>query len=164
MSCPELLQIKELSFACLMKTALRLFKTPELQAFYEANGQIPTSTMTSRLAELIYYRQGSDLAAQKEWNRMTRLQLEHKLRSIGLLEENEVLSDWQLRLRLAGAAFAKKALPERQEFEQRRQDHQLMNSEEGSYDATESEREIGDRGDGGRKTIYTKNHGQKMVI
>lgn len=157
MCCPNLLQLKKLPFACLMKSALQLFGTVELQAFYEINSHLSTSTMICQLAEVIYYRQGSNLAAQKEWNSMTRLQLEHELRSLGLIDNDEVLTDWQLRLRLAGAVFAK----EREEVEQ---GPWLAHYEESSNEADESEREVSSKGKGSRKIIYTKNKGQNMVF
>ncbi|KAF1920789.1 hypothetical protein BDU57DRAFT_25177 [Ampelomyces quisqualis] len=62
----------------------------------------------SELGERLYFLVGSALAAQKEWNRMTFLQLEHEARVQGLLGpfEQHQLSAAKLRLKLACDAAA----------------------------------------------------------
>ena len=60
------------------------------------------NAVQQHLANLLYYHIGSGLAAKREWNTMTFLQLEHEARVQGFLGANERhhLSAWQLRLLL----------------------------------------------------------------
>ncbi|KAF1842126.1 uncharacterized protein K460DRAFT_267363, partial [Cucurbitaria berberidis CBS 394.84] len=113
MSCPLLSQIQALPVGSLITSALKLLDPADFKTFHNAYRHPPTTINKAHLAEVIYYQLGKNMAAQQKWNDMTRLQLEHELRWRALLEEGEVLTDWKLRLRLAGAAFR-----ERQEIEQ----------------------------------------------
>lgn len=108
MSCPLLTQLRALPIDSLIASAENLLDSAQLQTMYKAHDSALTISSTARLAELVYYRSGSNLAAQQEWNEMTRLQLEHELRLRGCPESGEMLTDWKLRLRLAGAALAEK--------------------------------------------------------
>jgi hypothetical protein len=62
----------------------------------------------SELGERLYFLVGGALAAQKEWNRMTFLQLEHEARVQGLLGpfEEHNFSAVKLRIKLACEAAA----------------------------------------------------------
>lgn len=55
-----------------------------------------------RLGKVLYYCIGSTLAAHRDWNTMTFLQLEHEARVQGLLgpHENHEHTAWRLRLLL----------------------------------------------------------------
>ncbi|KAH7346119.1 hypothetical protein BKA66DRAFT_447794 [Pyrenochaeta sp. MPI-SDFR-AT-0127] len=162
MSCQVLTQIRALPVNCLITAALDLLNPAQFQQFCDTHRFATTSVIKPVLAELIYYQLGSNLAAGEKWNDMTRFQLENELRLRELLEEGEVLTDWQLRLRLAGAAFRAKQKAEQQESGIRTpQDDALVPEHDliGNADACD-----GIHGEWERKVIYTKNNGKIMVF
>ena len=128
-----------------------------------------TETLRPLLAKLIYYQRGSELAAQRNWNEMTRLQLERELWVRGRLGEEEVLTEWKLRLRLAGVMFEERGKEEEEEEEAEEEEE-----EEGKGDVEEDEDfplAAGGSSSGGKgletgeqKGIFTKKNGAVMVF
>jgi hypothetical protein len=87
-----------------------------------------------RLADTIYYNLGADLARRERWNEMTRLQLQHELQKRGKLHESEedTLSEWKLRIRLALIMWEEKeaaAKAEEKERKERRERIEKANRE-----------------------------------
>lgn len=138
-----------MSIDCLIAAAENFLDPAQFQAFRNTHRYASRTVIRSTLSELIVDQLGSNLAAEENWNEMTRLQLENELRMRDLLEEDEVLSDWQLRLRLAGAAFRERQLAE-----------QVIEHDLG--EVTDASDEGDD--DQNRKVIYTKNNGRKMAF
>ena len=162
MSCSLLSQLRALPIDCLIALAEHLLGSTNPHTIRKAHCHRPATSSMADLAELLYYQFGSNLADQKEWNQMTRLQLEHELRSKGLLECGEVPTDWQLRLRLAGAAFK-----EKQKTEQNLQEDFNFETDQGPDVAEDESHDMETESDSyydrDWKVIYTKNIGRKMV-
>jgi hypothetical protein len=98
MSCPILTSYIDVPFKKMLDTARKTFPRSELQI----PNDYPLHLKKRIIAEMLYYHKGSKLAAEQRWNDMTRLHLEHELTKRGRLEAGEVLSDWKLKLRMAG--------------------------------------------------------------
>jgi hypothetical protein len=77
--------------------------TPELKiSLTKALWEEHPEDFRSQLGERLYFLVGTALAAMREWNSMTFLQLEHEARVQGFLgpKEEHDLSAWRLRLML----------------------------------------------------------------
>lgn len=107
--CPRLDAYKALKYSQLEVFAENRYQTPKERELYKSsllaisadNDLEPTE---AKLGELLYFREGSLLAAKQRVNEMTRLQLEHESLVRGLLTRNELppLSDFRLRALLLG--------------------------------------------------------------
>jgi hypothetical protein len=103
--CPILTKWRNTSIGILSREYIALANiTPEeINSLFPAidNREDPKEYQ-SAIGEKVYFLIGRALAAQRQWNRMTFLQLEYEARVQGFLgpyEEHE-LSEWRLRLML----------------------------------------------------------------
>jgi hypothetical protein len=104
MDCPILAKWRNSPVGFHSFQYLKLVKiTPELQTSFSRalQGEKPED-FQSLIGERVYFLVGSALAAMRDWNRMTFLQLEHEARVQGFLGPNEKHnhSEWRLRVML----------------------------------------------------------------
>lgn len=98
-----------------------------------------------------------DLIMREEWNQLTLPQMEDELKSRGLIVEREILTEWDLRLKLRIAVFLEQQKAERlnrETMELKRED--LLDNDCDDDETEESQEEY--------KFIFTKNHGQTMIF
>lgn len=130
--------------------ARRFIDRAKLQAFMAIYRSSPASALRPKLADLVYYETGSKLLALGEWNALTVLQLQYELQARGHLRTNEVLTEWQLRLRLRGVVMM-----EQQEAERCEEKLRKMKRDDLPDDFDHEEE---------RKYIFTKNKGRTMLF
>jgi hypothetical protein len=75
-----------------------------------------TNRIYQNVANALYFDYGRRLAAAREWNDMTRLQMTHELKERGMLSDEETeLSDYTLRMRMVRATLEEQGERERME-------------------------------------------------
>lgn len=102
MSCSLLNTYYSFSWEKLIEKMSSKFEPEALERHVAHHTEQYPRNFQRKLAELLYYQEGSDLAAREDWGKMTSLQLEHEARVKGLLgyQEPNHLPDYFLRWQL----------------------------------------------------------------
>lgn len=100
MACQTLNIFHTVSMETLLVILARNLSEVNLQAHINTIMDKHPDTVQQKLADLLYYHIGSELAAKGDWDTMTFLQLQHEARVQGLLGRNEYHQYTAFRLKL----------------------------------------------------------------
>jgi hypothetical protein len=155
MSCPKLLTLQNLPVSRLICMALlRLPTTEILSCSKAAKANTHLSTMYTSptahiLASAIYYDAGRRHAANRDWNKMTRLQISHELRMRRKLadweSEGEGLSEFEIRMRMVRVTLEEQEEGKRMEEMRARDRQEAEMREREKEDRTRREEQSSER-------------------
>ncbi|KAH7088132.1 hypothetical protein FB567DRAFT_620424 [Paraphoma chrysanthemicola] len=99
MPLPTFDEFQTLDFADLYSRLLSRFSACDLFTMFEDVHVFYEDESSSKQMEIFHYKIGARLAAERDWNSMSREQLIHQVRVLGLLGPKEEVTCTDLRLR-----------------------------------------------------------------